>query len=179
MPVGSLRALLTQAIDYAGLFPPASLPLEPAMQNHASYVRDADSWMLGAFILPIAQFEEAAHGLSQFDREHRLRISALGPKTDNAEAFVASLGAAIETIESFRSKSRGVASIEQFEMPLPAQFDGEVLKAIRSIIVDGRLSTFWEAPADTAERTIGLIAENNSSSPGKKFGFKLRQARKN
>jgi len=174
MPTGSLLALLSQTIDYAGLFPPASLPLEPAMQNHASYVRDADSWMLGAFILPIAQFDAAALGLSQFDREHPLRISALGPKTDDREAFLISLGAAIEAIESFRSKSRGIALIEQFEMPLPAQFDDETLKAIRSVIVDGQLNTFWEATADSAERTIGLIAENNNSSPGKKLGFKLR-----
>ena len=31
MPAASLRALLAQAIDYAGLFPPASLELEPAL----------------------------------------------------------------------------------------------------------------------------------------------------
>src|SRR6478672_1158939 len=104
MRAGSLRALLTQAIDYAGLFPPASVSLEPAMQNHASYVRDPDSWMLGAFILPIVQFDAAVSGLSQFDREHPLRISALGTKADNAEAFRASLGKAIEAIESFRAK---------------------------------------------------------------------------
>jgi hypothetical protein len=30
MPAASLRALLENAIDYAGLFPPAELALEPA-----------------------------------------------------------------------------------------------------------------------------------------------------
>jgi hypothetical protein len=174
MPAGSLRALLTQTIDYAGLFPPASLKLEPALQNHASYVRDSDCWMLGAFILPVGQFDAATPGLSRFEREHPLRVSALGPKADNAETFRASLGKAIEAIESFRLKAGAVASIEQFEMPLPAQCDGETLKAVRSIIGDGQISTFWEAPADSAERTIGLIAANNNASPGRKFGFKLR-----
>jgi len=35
----SLRALLDQAIDYAGMFPPCALALEPALRNQASYVR--------------------------------------------------------------------------------------------------------------------------------------------
>src|SRR6266446_3109429 len=87
----SLRALLAHAIDYAGLFPPASLALEPALRNYADYTRTPDVSMLGAFILPVAEFGGAARGLSQFHSNHPLRISALGPKTDNAETFQASL----------------------------------------------------------------------------------------
>ncbi|HZE56337.1 MAG TPA: hypothetical protein VE031_00645, partial [Chthoniobacterales bacterium] len=76
----SLRALLAHAIDYAGLFPPASLALEPALRTYADYIRTPDVSMLGAFILPVAEFGAAARGLSQFDGSHPLRISALGPK---------------------------------------------------------------------------------------------------
>jgi RHS repeat-associated protein len=42
----SLRALLDRSIDYAGMFPPCSLALEPALENQARYVRSADAWML-------------------------------------------------------------------------------------------------------------------------------------
>ena len=52
----ALRALIARSIDYAGLFPPASLPLEEALRNHAAYVRDPDVWMLGTFVLPTAKF---------------------------------------------------------------------------------------------------------------------------
>ena len=34
---GSLRALLTGIIDYAGLFPPARLPLDQAVRNYGRY----------------------------------------------------------------------------------------------------------------------------------------------
>ena len=34
MRADSLRALLAHAIDYAGLFPPANLALEPALKNY-------------------------------------------------------------------------------------------------------------------------------------------------
>jgi hypothetical protein len=169
----SLRALLAHAIDYAGLFPPASLALEPALQNYAEYIRTPDAWMLGAFILPVAEFVAAARGLSQFDGDHPLRISALGPKTDSAEAFQTSLAAAMESIASFRSMSGGAALIEQFEMPLPANVSAETIKMIRGS-VDSGLRTFWEAPADAAERAVKLIADNNRSHAGSDLGFKLR-----
>jgi hypothetical protein len=37
--------------------------------------------MLGAFVLPIGKFAAARNHLAEFDPEHPLRISALGPKT--------------------------------------------------------------------------------------------------
>jgi hypothetical protein len=173
MPAASLRALLAQVIDYAGLFPPASLALEPALQNYADYIRTPDVWMLGAFILPVAEFAAAARNLSAFDRQNPLRLSALGPKTDNAENFRATLPAVMDAISSFRSNFASVASIEQFEMPLPAEVNAEALKVIRSS-GDPQLRTFWEAPAETAERAIKLIAESNRGHANRKLGFKLR-----
>lgn len=168
-----LRALLSGAIDYAGLFPPASLALKLALRNYAEYIRDPDSWMLGAFILPVAEFGAAARELSQFDDKNPLRISALGPKTDNRDAFRQSLVAAMDSINSFRATAGRVVLIDQFEMPLPAEVSGETMKVIRSS-ADPGLRTFWEAPADTAERAIKLIADNNRAHAGRKLGFKLR-----
>jgi hypothetical protein len=170
----SLRALLANSVDYAGLFPPANLALEPALQNHAAYIRDPDSWMLGAFILPLGEFAAAARNLSEFDSENRLRISALGPKTNNTTAFLGSLAAAMESIDSFRTTFGDRVSIEQFEMPLPTDLSGETVDGIRSRVVDRGLSTFWEAPASAAESAIELIANNNQQHGGRKLGFKLR-----
>src|SRR5260370_3076768 len=89
--VASLRALLARSIDYAGMFPPCSLGLEEALKNQSQYVRSADSWMLSALVLPIDKFSEAARFISQFDKHHPLRISALGAKTENTKDFTAAL----------------------------------------------------------------------------------------
>ena len=70
MPAASLHALLARSVDYAGLFPPCSLALEPAMRNQASYTRTDDAWMLGSFVLPVAKFEDAKNYLSAFDQKH-------------------------------------------------------------------------------------------------------------
>lgn len=174
MPAASLRALLAHSIDYAGLFPPANLSLEPALRNQAEYVRLPDAWMLGAFILPASEFDAAARDLSQFESRQSLRISALGPKTEHGDAFQAAISSVLESIGLFRSRGGGVVSIEQLEMPLPAKLDVDSLGTVRAALGDARLKTFWEAPANTAEGAIRLIAESNAESGGGKLGFKLR-----
>jgi len=173
MGPASLRALLAHSIDYAGLFPPANLALEPALHNQSEYVRVSESWMLGAFILPVAEFDAAARHISDFDCEHPLRISALGPRADNAEAFLKSLSATVDAIASFQARFE-TTSIEQLEMPLPADVTAELFKAIREPLGHSDLKTFWEAKADAAEGVTKLLSENNAASAGRKLGFKLR-----
>ena len=56
----ALRAFMTELIDYAGLFPPARLDLDPALRNYARYRNEADAWMLGRFIVPAARLQELA-----------------------------------------------------------------------------------------------------------------------
>ncbi|MGQ9897923.1 MAG: hypothetical protein ACUVR8_10275 [Acidobacteriota bacterium] len=63
MTTASLQALLQQLIDYAGLFPPAALPLPATMERYRHDRKSADAWMLGAFVLPADQvvaFQSAA-----------------------------------------------------------------------------------------------------------------------
>jgi hypothetical protein len=174
MPAASLRALLTRAIDYAGLFPPANLELEPALRNYAEYSRGPDAWMLGPFILPVAQFDAAARDLSLFSKEYPLRVSALGPRTDSADAFIHSLAAAMDSIASFRAGCGAATVVEQFEMALPGEVDADLMETIRPFL-DPELATFWEASPKNAEHVIAMMAKNNSSNPGRnKLGFKLR-----
>src|SRR5947209_3969684 len=115
----SLRALLAQSIDYAGMFPPCSLERGPALKNQAQYVRSPDAWMLNTFVLPVAQFDSATESLFQFDRKHPLRVSALGPKTESAKDFIAALKTTTETIRSWQKENVDLVSVNQLEMLLP------------------------------------------------------------
>ena len=54
----SLRALLAGAIDYAGMFPPASLPLGQAFDNYLRYRSGPDAWMLGRFVCPVGRLPD-------------------------------------------------------------------------------------------------------------------------
>ena len=53
-----LRAALAGIIDYAGLFPPASLSLARVVANHQQYFDGPRSWLLGRLILPLAALDE-------------------------------------------------------------------------------------------------------------------------
>ncbi|HEX4149018.1 MAG TPA: hypothetical protein VHY20_08525, partial [Pirellulales bacterium] len=82
----SLRALLEHAIDYAGLFPPASLSLPEAAGNYTAYSQSAESWLLGQFVCPAARLQElsalAAPGME------RVRVTMLAGKTATSDAFL-------------------------------------------------------------------------------------------
>jgi hypothetical protein len=168
----SLRALLDQAIDYAGMFPPCSLALAPALRNQASYVRSPEAWMLNGFVLPIKQFDAATQFLSEFDPQHPLRAAALGLKTTKAASFLDALAEANTAIRPFLRNETDLVSISHLEMFLPKDVDSDSLKAARSIV--GELPVFWEAPPERAEQTVALIAGHNSDEELATFGYKLR-----
>jgi hypothetical protein len=172
MPPASLRALLVHSIDYAGMFPPCSLGLDPALRNQAEYVHSRDAWMLGAFVLSAGQFDATKQLLSQFDAQHPLRVAALGPKTVSVDAFLEALEEADAAIRSLSRHNVDLISISHLEMFLPHDVDVASLKEARSIL--GDLSVFWEAPPDRAEQTIALLAEFNSDADSATFGYKLR-----
>jgi hypothetical protein len=101
-PLG-LRLLLLDAIDYAGLFPPAQLDMPGAVAEYASYVESTDSWALGTFVAPAARLDElgaTARGL--LDAEGRSlglpnwwRLSAV---------FGADVGADLDRVHAFHAE---------------------------------------------------------------------------
>jgi hypothetical protein len=56
---GALRALLTNLIDYAGLYPPASLPLEIVQERYAGFRASPENWILNRLVLPFSKLPEA------------------------------------------------------------------------------------------------------------------------
>ena len=54
----SARTLLAGLIDYAGLFPPAFLPMAAAVHNYAHYQGIPFFWVLGCFVVPVLRLEE-------------------------------------------------------------------------------------------------------------------------
>jgi hypothetical protein len=71
--VTALATLLDGLVDYAGLFPPAALPMDVAVRNYAAYRASERRGMLARFVLP-------AKRLDEFLRE----VSTLGAATDDA-----------------------------------------------------------------------------------------------
>lgn len=56
----STRAFLAGIIDYAGLFPPASVDMETAVNSYAEYRTGDDCDLLGRFVVPASRLDEFA-----------------------------------------------------------------------------------------------------------------------
>ncbi|HEY1463055.1 MAG TPA: hypothetical protein VGF44_06525 [Terriglobales bacterium] len=64
----TLHSLLDGVIDYAGLFPPADLSLEQALQNYSEYRSSPNARMLGRFIVQASRLSELGVLLPRFVR---------------------------------------------------------------------------------------------------------------
>src|SRR6266568_7065121 len=63
--MATLRSFLSGIIDYAGLFPPAGLDMQTAVNNYAEYRAGEDRELLGRFVVPasrLAEFADASRG---------------------------------------------------------------------------------------------------------------------
>src|SRR5947209_3444107 len=105
MAPAGLRALLTGIIDYAGLFPPAQLPLDESIRNYTRYRTEPESWMLGRFICPAAGLSELSPYVDELFRDAPpLAMSALGRGGKDSAEFRDGLRQDVNDIADFRRK---------------------------------------------------------------------------
>jgi hypothetical protein len=107
----AVRTLMTELIDYAGLFPPAALSLEMAVHNYARYLESEHCWMLGRFILPASRLPELSETLRSLavrrsSSQALWKISAL--VGENFDSDIAS-------IVRFNSENRDAAVVDAIE----------------------------------------------------------------
>jgi len=176
-----IRTFMSHIVDYAGLFPPASLTLEPAIHNYAAYLSCEDSWMLGQFILPATGLNELENYLSLFQSNSPLHCTVIGKKGEEKAACLDGLKTDLEQISTMTDRYRDSLIINTFELPLPAVHpDQGLLEIIREKTGKLRLHTFCEMSFPRDEyweshlyEILDHIAEYHDPK-GLFFGFKLR-----
>lgn len=138
----SVDALMTSLVDYAGLFPPASEDMRPALENYASFLESVDGKSLGRFIVPLPrleELEESARGLLPRGRRSRpWRLSVLIAEDTRA---------ASDEILQFNRRHgigsrKGAATIDVAE--LKATTGDEIARQAGDL--PSKLTTFFEIP---------------------------------
>jgi hypothetical protein len=177
---GSLRAFLAQLIDYAGLFPPASLAMGPAIGNYATYKASADAWMLGRFICPAARLEELDEHVELFAGGPPLAVAAIGRRSEGA-TFLEGLGEDLAAIAAFRARHGAAVRVDVLEQPLPSgPLEQAVIDGLAELATAAGLLAFCELPAPLDEGWIAAQSEalatlgihNQSGQPP--LAYKLR-----
>lgn len=150
----SASALLGELIDYAGLFPPASLSMASSVANYDTYLQSRWNWILGRFILPVArlgEFEEALRALpNSSDNSGVWRLSVL--LSSDAEADVA-------RIRDFSVRTAGArsvrkAAIESVEVKVANP--EEIVRLSR--VIPAELETYFEIALPSAGESIPAAA---------------------
>ena len=144
----SLRILMDGLIDYAGLYPPASLGMEEAARNYAAYRKGPQAAWLGRFVLPVSRLGEFSRARAALAAEAGTwPLAALvgsDPDSDLAavEAFnrAASAQAIIDTVElkaerpgdipkSLARMPAGITAYFEIQAGNPGPFLAELAKA--------------------------------------------------
>jgi hypothetical protein len=194
--LASVRAMFSGIIDYAGMFPPAQLPLEQAIRNYARYRTEPESWMLGRFVCPAAELEELSPFVEElFGEGSPLSLAALGRTGKPGSVFLDDLRADLECVAQFRHTHGDKVAVDVFETRVTPQLasqtrPGEYLyQVVQAIDAFGSpsLHVFLEPSPegdwlDSVERlAVSLYVLNSLAIKGSKkrlgrpwFGFKLR-----
>jgi len=123
MPTTS-RALLTEIIDYAGLFPPAKLPMVEAFTRFLSHLSSDQGWLLARFVCPASLLTELAPLIEAADLvQTPVRIAALGTGGDDPPAFAEALENDLRAMTDFAGRLQGTALVDVFEVKLPTPGD--------------------------------------------------------
>ncbi|NWF64814.1 MAG: hypothetical protein HXY38_10965 [Chloroflexi bacterium] len=165
---------MSRILDYAGMYPPANLPLDEAFKNFIAYQSDPNAWMLSRFVIPAQRLSE----LSAFDE--RLSFTTLGRGGKDIDEFLANLNLDVADIRAFED-THPTARVDMYETTLPASCltdkftaNAIVIRAADTLNKNG-ITVFFEAPFGEgwqarAEKLLRALRKVKD----KHVGFKLR-----
>jgi hypothetical protein len=143
-----LRALLTELIDYAGLFPPAGLDMAAAVRNYASYLSGRYSWIVGRFVVPAGRLDEFAKAAAPYTGGNDWKVSVLGAPT----APLPGRGYAVDAVEVRADR------VKDIHVPGPAMTYFEISPAAPRL--EALIEAIAKVGARAKIRTGGLTADS-------------------
>jgi hypothetical protein len=164
-----LQAFLGGIIDYAGLFPPARLPLDEALRNYARYASEPESWLLGRFVLPAGKLDEATPLVQQlFAGPTPCRFAVLGRGGNTSQDFFAGVKQDMADVGRFRDILGERVVVDVYEAKLPASAFNPVkdnqlsaLVATTAFLIETAgppvLSPFFESPVVDRTTLLAVI----------------------
>lgn len=120
--------LLREAIDYAGLFPPAALTMPGAVEQYARYLRSDLRWALGRFVVPATRLDEMAVAAAHV----ALRAGEAGAHW-RVSALLGAVDAELPLVAAFNDRH----GVEAAGTPGDARVDSVELKAASAAAIAG------------------------------------------
>jgi hypothetical protein len=166
----ALEAFLDSLIDYAGLFPPARLPLGSALEGYVGHLAEPElSRYLGCFVIPVGLLPEASEWVRQRSGQGpaRPRFSVLTGPQDECGAIAAAVrefeaslpNARVEMLElkTAASAGDGYAGISPLLDAMEAAFRGN--GSPRNVFVE----IDWRSDPSASERNFAAAGLHQTS----------------
>jgi hypothetical protein len=109
----AVRAAFTALIDYAGLFPPAQLPMDASVEAYRDARGGSFAWMLGRFIVPASRLDELIAASTE-----PIALSVIVDAGNDQRAWLQNVQSAFATLGHLRANEKRVR-VEALEVPLP------------------------------------------------------------
>ena len=168
----ALSRLLAGSIDYAGVFPPASLSLTEALALFNRYMNGQESWIIGSIVLPISLLPQAR------DLPNTTRLTAITQRVDEPDLWLSRLQEDVDQLQRFLNE-HPQATLQALEVALPAGMkETETANLIAGMVphIDGH-RVFLELPSGNDELFLqelrALISALEHHRPHD-WGLKLR-----
>jgi hypothetical protein len=180
---------LDGVLDYAGLFPPARLPLHEAIERYARYRHDPASWMLGRFVCPAEQLGALTPLLRSLPSSAApLAIAVLGRGGKSTSEFLAGLRVDVDAMGAFRDRHGDSVDMAVLEVRLPSDVLApnateaayKLLKDSAKTVEHGgfpNLTLYYEAVPRAPWHALGKAAQHSPDRRRRRSpsaGFKLR-----
>jgi hypothetical protein len=167
--IESVRVLMTELIDYAGLFPPAALPMKASVDNFDLYRRGEHAWMLNRFVVPAARLDEFLCAFEQLPGSSDIpvpwKLSAI--VGSNAKSDIATI---VDFNQRASSRNSGVI-VEALE--LKAADPGAICQVAEQL--PRGFESYFEIPcSNMTEACIRAIAEVGSRAKLRTGGDKAQ-----
>jgi choline dehydrogenase-like flavoprotein len=100
MAPAAMAAMVADLFDDAALFPPASLPLDEAFDDHRTALAGGYRWMLARFVIPRSRLPDLADVATRFGERLRLSVIIDDDATSSLAAMVDEHGWRLEAVEA-------------------------------------------------------------------------------
>jgi hypothetical protein len=116
---GGLRALLEGVIDYAGLFPPAKLPLPEAVTEFLGIIEGPDKWIVDRFACSTGKLADLAIELTEHPEEPFVPVAVIGGQHPDHKHWKHGIEHDGSEMLKFQRSVENHAEIQAFEIRVP------------------------------------------------------------
>lgn len=166
----SLRALLRDVLDYAGLFPPASLDLDAAIRTYADGRAMPEAWILARFVCPAKKLADLSPYRDLFAGGAPYRFSVLGEASATLRAFAGQLATLRLAMETCQQEHGRAVSLEAIETRVPDELALESVTGERAARLGAIVLAEYERAFSGGEFSNGPLFLEVPPGPGWQAG---------